>query len=118
MRLEHKGAPNAQHYGCMVDLMARAGRLDDARALIGSMPTGPTDTAWRSLLNACRIHGDLDLAERALEELRRLGAANAGDYVIVADMHARAKNWAAAAAFRTEADASLGWSPHTPPQCR
>ena len=82
------------------------------------MPTGPTDTAWRSLLNACWIHGDLDLTERALEELRRLGAANAGDYVIVADMHARAKNWAAAAAFWTEADASLGWSPHTPPRCR
>ncbi|RLN07266.1 hypothetical protein C2845_PM11G29240 [Panicum miliaceum] len=103
MRLEHKVAPNAQHYACMVDLMARAGRLGDARALIGSMPTGPTDTAWRSLLNACRIHGDLGLAERALQELRRLGAANAGDYVIVADMHARAKNWDAAAALRTEA---------------
>ncbi|PUZ77208.1 hypothetical protein GQ55_1G351400 [Panicum hallii var. hallii] len=112
MRLEHKVAPNAQHYGCMVDLMARAGRLGDARALIGSMPTGPTDTAWRSLLNACRIHADLGLAERALQELRRLGAANAGDYVIVADMHARAKNWDAAAALRTEAaDGGLAPSP-------
>lgn len=103
MRLEHKVSPNAQHYGCMVDLMARAGKLDDARALIGTMPTGPTDTAWRCLLNACRIHGDLDLAERALQELRRLGSANTGDYVIVADMHARTKNWSAAAALRTEA---------------
>lgn len=112
MRLEHNVAPNAQHYGCMVDLMARAGRLDDARALIGSMSTGPTDTAWRSLLNACRIHGDLDLAERAIQELRRLGAANAGDYVIVADMHARAKDWAAAAQLRTEAvDWGLAQSP-------
>jgi len=107
MRLEHKVAPNAQHYACMVDLMARAGRLGDARALIGSMPTGPTDTAWRSLLNACRIH-----AEHALQELRGLGAANAGDYVIVADMHARAKNWDAAAALRTEAvDGGLAPSP-------
>uniref|UniRef100_A0A0A9FMI8 Pentatricopeptide repeat-containing protein n=2 Tax=Arundo donax TaxID=35708 RepID=A0A0A9FMI8_ARUDO len=69
MRLEHKVSPNAQHYGCMVDLMARAGRLDDARALIGSMPMGPTDTAWRSLLNACRIHGNVELAERALQVL-------------------------------------------------
>lgn len=103
MRLEHKVAPNAQHYGCMVDLMARAGRLNEARALIGSMPAGPTDSAWRSLLNACRIHGDLELAEHALDELRRLDAANAGDYVIVADMHARAGNWDAAAALRTEA---------------
>ncbi|KAL6911841.1 hypothetical protein ACP4OV_000646 [Aristida adscensionis] len=112
MRLEHKVAPNAQHYGCMVDLMARAGRLDDARALIGSMPTGPTDTAWRSLLNACRIHGDLALADLALQELRRLGAANAGDYVILADMNARAKNWGAAAALRTEAaDRGLAQAP-------
>jgi pentatricopeptide repeat protein len=113
MRLEHKLAPHTQHYGCMVDLMARAGRLDDARALIGSMPTtGPTDTAWRSLLNACRIHGDLDLADHALEELRRLGAASAGDYVIVADMHARAGDRDAAAALRTEAvDRGLAQAP-------
>ena len=104
MRLEHKVDPNAQHYGCMVDLMARAGRLDEARALIGSMPTGATDTAWRSLLNACRIHGDIELAERALQELARLGgAANAGDYIILADMHARAKNWDTAAVLRAEA---------------
>lgn len=103
MRLEHKVAPNAQHYGCMVDLMARAGRLDDARALIGSMPTGPTDAAWRSLLNACRIHCNVELAERALQELSGIGAVNAGDYVILADMHARTKNWDAAAALRTEA---------------
>uniref|UniRef100_J3LG41 DYW domain-containing protein n=1 Tax=Oryza brachyantha TaxID=4533 RepID=J3LG41_ORYBR len=112
MRLEHKLTPNAQHYSCMVDLMARAGRLDDARSLIGSMPTGPTDTAWRSLLNACRIHGNLELAERALQELERLGAVNAGDYIILADMHARADNWDAAAARRTEAvDRGLAQSP-------
>lgn len=103
MRLEHKVIPNAQHYGCMVDLMARAGRLEDARALIGSMPTGPTDTAWRSLLNACRIHGNLELAERGLQELARLDAVNAGDYIILAGMHTRAKNWDDAAALRTEA---------------
>jgi hypothetical protein len=77
------------------------------------MPTtGPTDTAWRSLLNACRIHGDLDLADHALEELRRLGAASAGDYVIVADMHARAGDRDAAAALRTEAvDRGLAQAP-------
>ncbi|XP_047082319.1 pentatricopeptide repeat-containing protein At1g31920 [Lolium rigidum] len=104
MRLEHIVAPNAQHYGCMVDLLARAGRLEEARALIGNMPTGPTDSAWRSLLNACRIHGDIEHAERALRELARLGgAANAGDYIIVADMHASAKNWDAAAALRVQA---------------
>jgi pentatricopeptide repeat protein len=102
MRLEHKLAPNAQHYGCMVDLMARAGRLDEVRALIGNMSTDPTDTAWRSLLNTCRIHGDLALAQRALQELRRLGATNAGDFVLVADMHARAGYRDVSAALRTE----------------
>ncbi|CAM0944842.1 unnamed protein product [Alopecurus aequalis] len=113
MRLEHKVDPNAQHYGCMVDLMARAGRLDEARALIGSMPTGATETAWRSLLNACRIHGDIQLAKCALQELAHLGGAtNAGDYIILADMHARAKNWDAAALLRAEAvDKGLAQAP-------
>ena len=98
--------------------MAHARRLDNARALIRSMSMGPMDTAWRSLLNTCQIHGDLDLTKRALEELRHLGTTNTSDYIIIMDMHAKAKNWATTAAFQTEADASLGWSLHTPPRCR
>nr|CAD1833000.1 unnamed protein product [Ananas comosus var. bracteatus] len=35
------------HYGCLVDLLSRAGLLAEARALIESMPMEPNDVIWR-----------------------------------------------------------------------
>ncbi|XP_020084411.1 pentatricopeptide repeat-containing protein At1g31920 [Ananas comosus] len=102
MRFEHRITPNSQHYGCMVDLMARAGKLEEAYKLIMSMPMGPTDTAWRSLLSACKIHGNLELAECACRNLMQLDAQNSGDFIILADMYAKEKRWDDAARIRTE----------------
>ncbi|KAG1354235.1 pentatricopeptide repeat-containing protein [Cocos nucifera] len=86
MRLEHRIMPNVQHYGCMVDLMSHAGKLNEAYEVIRSMPTGPTDVAWRCLLNACKVRGNLELAECASKNLMQLDAHNAGDHIILSNM--------------------------------
>ncbi|KAJ6833994.1 pentatricopeptide repeat-containing protein [Iris pallida] len=110
MRLERRVEPNAQHYGCVVDLLGRAGKLDDALALVKSMPVGlPTDVAWRSLLSACKVHGNLELAECAMRSLVELGCAKAGDYVILSNMYSKMRRWDDAARVRTEM-ADLGLS--------
>lgn len=57
-------------YGCMVDLLGRAGQLDEAEQFINSMPLEATASSWSSLLGACRIHGNLMVAERAAERSR------------------------------------------------
>ncbi|WOL09523.1 hypothetical protein Cni_G18276 [Canna indica] len=100
MKLEHQILPNPQHYGCMVDLMARAGKLKEAHELVKRMPMEQSEVAWRCLLSACKIHGDLELAELAGRTLEKLGTHNSGDYIILSDMYAKAKRWSDAARTR------------------
>ncbi|RVW74512.1 Pentatricopeptide repeat-containing protein, chloroplastic [Vitis vinifera] len=61
----HGIKPKIQHYGCMVDLLGRAGLLREAKELIEHMPIKPDSVIWRSLLSACLVHGNLAMAEMA-----------------------------------------------------
>lgn len=54
-----------EHYVCLIDLLGRAGQLEEAEDLITNIPFGRAALAWRSLLSACRIHGDAERTERA-----------------------------------------------------
>ncbi|KAG2583530.1 hypothetical protein PVAP13_6KG262200 [Panicum virgatum] len=51
-----------EHYACGVDLYGRAGQLDKAKELIDSMPFRPDAMVWMTLLGACKIHGNMELA--------------------------------------------------------
>ncbi|MED6179527.1 hypothetical protein PIB30_001823 [Stylosanthes scabra] len=102
MQFEHKIEPTLQHYGCMVDLMGRAGMLREAYELIRSMPKKPNDVLWRSLLNACKVHHNLELGEIAAENTFMLNPYNPGDYLVLASMYAQAQKWGDMAKIRTE----------------
>ncbi|CAN6439633.1 unnamed protein product [Victoria cruziana] len=85
--------PNIKHYGCMVDLLGRAGLLQDAFDFIEGMTTEPNAIIWRTLLGACRIHGDLCLAERATKKLLELRPDQSGDYVLLSNTYASIGRW-------------------------
>ncbi|KAK1372547.1 Pentatricopeptide repeat-containing protein [Heracleum sosnowskyi] len=55
------------HYGCVIDLLGRSGRFKEAEDFILSMPMKPSECHWSSLLNGCRIHGNIELAKRSAE---------------------------------------------------
>ena len=55
----------------MIDLLGRAGRLDDAQNLMKSMPFEPDAATWGALLGASRIHGNTELGEKAAEMVYR-----------------------------------------------
>ncbi|KAM1679179.1 hypothetical protein TB2_039079 [Malus domestica] len=93
MSKEFGVVPNVHHYGCMVDLLGRAGQLDQAYQLITSMDIKPDPTIWRTLLGACRIHGNDSLAERVVGHLIELKAQEAGDYVLLMNIYSSAGNW-------------------------
>ncbi|KAE9449023.1 hypothetical protein C3L33_19083, partial [Rhododendron williamsianum] len=61
--MEHKFRiePGLEHYGCMVDLLGRAGFLKEAYDLINEMKVRPDFVVWGSLLAACRIHKNVEL---------------------------------------------------------
>jgi pentatricopeptide repeat protein len=61
-----------EHYACTVDLLGRAGHLQEAKDLI-KMMTGKQDSAvWKALLGACRIHGNLEMAQRIAKQVVKL----------------------------------------------
>ncbi|KAF3449619.1 hypothetical protein FNV43_RR10350 [Rhamnella rubrinervis] len=93
MQYEHGIAPTVQHYGCLVDLMGRAGKLDEAIKIINSMRIRPNEVIWRSLLSACRVHQNMKIGEIATINLCRLNSNNPGDYLLLSNMYARARKW-------------------------
>jgi pentatricopeptide repeat protein len=85
--------PTVQHYTCMVDLLGHCGQLDEAYDLIRHMSVKPDSGIWGALLNSCKIHGNVELAELALEKLIELEPDDSGNYVILANMYAQSGNW-------------------------
>ena len=85
--------PGIKHYGCMVDLLSRAGRLDEAYKFIDVLPIKPTPILWRTLLSACSSHGNVELAKRVIGRIFELDDSHGGDYVILSNLCARAGRW-------------------------
>ncbi|KAL5205056.1 hypothetical protein ABZP36_009927 [Zizania latifolia] len=87
-------APTIQHYSCMVDLLGRSGLLVEAEEMIRGMTTCDADTViWGALLTACKYHGDIEVAERAVQEMLKLDPSNHGVYVVLSNMYAEAGRW-------------------------
>ncbi|CAN6911111.1 unnamed protein product [Brassica oleracea] len=72
-------SPKHEHYSCIVDLMCRAGRLDEAVELIEEMPMKPLASVWGALLNGCRTHKNVELGELAVKNLLELEKGNADE---------------------------------------
>ncbi|XP_050214845.1 pentatricopeptide repeat-containing protein At2g03880, mitochondrial [Mercurialis annua] len=85
--------PVREHYGCMIDLLGRAGKLDDAVGLINEMECEPDAVTWRTLLGACRVHKDVDLAIHAAKQILRLDPKDAGAYILMSNIYANAQRW-------------------------
>ncbi|XP_026380397.1 pentatricopeptide repeat-containing protein At5g43790-like [Papaver somniferum] len=85
--------PKLEHYACLVDLLARGGRLDEAHRTISTMPMKPNAVLWRSLLGASRVHENLGLGELALRNLIELEPRTSGNYVLLSNMYAKTNRW-------------------------
>eukprot|EP01018_Ginkgo_biloba_P019138 Gb_38417 [translate_table: standard] len=85
--------PKVEHYTCLVDLLGRAGHLDEAQNVIKEMPLQPNADVWGALLGACRIHFNIMLAEHVAESLFKLEPKNCGHYVLLSNIYAEAGRW-------------------------
>lgn len=83
-------APSVDHYTCMVDLLGRAGHLEEAIELIETMPMEPTAVVWGALLGACRIHRNPDIAQVAANHLLELEPNGIGNYIVLSNIYALA----------------------------
>ncbi|RZC43660.1 hypothetical protein C5167_036613 [Papaver somniferum] len=101
MREEYGIPPKIEHYGCLVDLLGRAGQVQKAHNFILSMPVKPNAVIWRTLLGACMIRKNLTLGEVARAELFRLEPKHSGDYVMISNLYASEGRWSDVHEVRT-----------------
>ncbi|XP_061992426.1 pentatricopeptide repeat-containing protein At1g50270 [Rosa rugosa] len=92
--------PNVDHYGCMVDLLGRAGYLEEARQMIEDMPMLPTAGIWGTFLGACVIHKNFELGQLAGSHLIKLDSKHSGRFVLLANLYSTWKKWKVAAGIR------------------
>ncbi|KAL5976908.1 Pentatricopeptide repeat-containing protein, mitochondrial [Asimina triloba] len=85
--------PTREHYGCMVDLLGRAGQLEEAAQLIHEMEFPPDTVTWRTLLGACRVHNNVKLAAYAAERILELEPNDEGVYILLSNIYANSQRW-------------------------
>ncbi|GMY31765.1 pentatricopeptide repeat-containing protein At1g06143 [Fagus crenata] len=92
--------PEVGHYGCMVDLLSKAGLLKDALKLIRSMKVKPNSIIWGALFGGCKLHRNLEIAQVAVNELLILEPNNSGHHNLLVNMYAEVNRWGEVAKMR------------------
>ncbi|XP_010272292.1 PREDICTED: putative pentatricopeptide repeat-containing protein At3g47840 isoform X2 [Nelumbo nucifera] len=100
MSKEYNINPGKEHYGCMIDLLCRAGRLSDAERMIDNMPFRQDDVVWSTLLRASMVHGDVECGKRAAEHILELYPNCAGTHITLSNIYAATGRWRDAADMR------------------
>ncbi|KAG6742186.1 hypothetical protein POTOM_055476 [Populus tomentosa] len=85
--------PQIQHYGCLVDLLGRAGKIEEAKKVVREMPLQPDSYTLGALLDACRVHGDVQLGEEMVDSLAQRCLDHGGVHVLLSNMYASADKW-------------------------
>jgi pentatricopeptide repeat protein len=92
--VEHYGiVPRMEHYGCIVDLLGRAGKLQEAVRFIESMPLKPAVVIWVTLLSSCITHGDAELTEYVSARVLEIEPFNSSYQVLVSNCSALEGRW-------------------------
>lgn len=94
--------PNIKHYGCMLDLLGRAGRVEEAEEMIKKMPMKADVIIWGTLLAASKTNGNVVIGERAAENLSRLQPSHGASRVLLSNIYADAGRWEEAFLVRRE----------------
>lgn len=100
MVYEYGIEPEIKHFGCMIDMLGRAGRLWEAEKLIGDLPGEVNVIVWRTLLGCCSKHGDVEMGERVMRRILEMEKGYGGDYVILSNMLSEAGRFGDAEGIR------------------
>ncbi|PKA53440.1 Pentatricopeptide repeat-containing protein [Apostasia shenzhenica] len=93
MQREYRIPARVEHYGCVVDLLGRAGLLEEAMRLVEEMPVKPNEVVLGSLMAACREHGDVGMAERLMGFLLEVRPETDSNYVLLSNIYAAMGRW-------------------------
>ncbi|CAK9153072.1 unnamed protein product [Ilex paraguariensis] len=82
-----------EHYACVVDLLCRSGRVDDAYSFVKEMPIRVTDSIIGAFFNGCKVHNRRYLAEKIAEDILRMKLNRPGGLVTLSNIHASEGEW-------------------------
>jgi len=85
--------PTIEHHNCIIDALGRIGRLEEAEKKANELLKEADIITWKTLLGACRSHGDISRAERSAKEALRLDPTDASIYVLLSNIYAEAGKW-------------------------
>lgn len=90
---EYHITPWMEHYGSMVDLLCKAGSLDEALEFVLAMPVTPDPVIWRVLAGACQDHGNASLARRVMDHVISMEPDHDGNYLLASNLYAADEDW-------------------------
>lgn len=93
MEPEYGIVPTKEHCSCVIDLLARAGRLSEAAKFVDQMPFEPDIIMWNTLLAASRTHNDVEMGKRAAEGVLNIDPSHSAAYVLLCNIYASSGNW-------------------------
>ncbi|KAK8919244.1 Pentatricopeptide repeat-containing protein [Platanthera zijinensis] len=94
MASEYGIKPRMEHYGCLVDLLGRAGKFEEAVDFIRGMPVDPNVVIWATLLSCCGIHGSMEMLQSVMKEkMKDFEGSEPGYRVLVSNSSARTGGW-------------------------
>ncbi|KAH0906290.1 hypothetical protein HID58_038117 [Brassica napus] len=88
MKEEYRIEPTDKHYASLVDMLARAGKLQEALEVITNMPIDPTESVWGALLTGCTLHKNTELAAFAADKVFELGPVSSGMHISLSNAYA------------------------------
>ncbi|CAK9179961.1 unnamed protein product [Ilex paraguariensis] len=103
MTREFRIEPQVEHYACMVDLLGRAGFLQEASDIVKRMPMEPNDYVWGTLLNSCRMYKNTVVAEDTASQIFGLSSEMTGSYMLLSNLYAASGRWKDSARIRLSA---------------
>ncbi|KAE9452434.1 hypothetical protein C3L33_15665, partial [Rhododendron williamsianum] len=89
----YKIQPKVEHFGCLIDLLSRAGLVHQADKFVKAMDPGERLVAYKTLLSACMNHSKIDLGLKVADELKRLGSEDHAVRVLLSNFYALAGEW-------------------------
>uniref|UniRef100_I1PHA1 Uncharacterized protein n=1 Tax=Oryza glaberrima TaxID=4538 RepID=I1PHA1_ORYGL len=101
---QYSFTPAPSHYACMIDMLGRNGRFDEALRMINDMPFEPDALIWKTLLASCKLHRNLDIGKLAADRLMELSDRDSASYVLMSNIYAMHGEWEDARKVRRRMD--------------
>ncbi|PWZ31223.1 Pentatricopeptide repeat-containing protein [Zea mays] len=99
---EQPGILKPEHYACVVDLLSRAKRFDEARRFLEELPFEPGIGFWKALLGGCQIHWNSKLAESVAKRIRALDPKDTSSYILLSNVYSASGSWQSVSMVRRE----------------